>query len=605
MEGPADAPRHLPALSELSREATRTRDISALLARAVSVVAATLDTEYAIILQLLSDGKALRPRAGTGWQEDLIRAATFDAGLDFPAGYALLTNRPVVVEDLLTEPRFHSTPLLVEHSVISGIITAIPGLARPWGVLGTYSTRPRRFGEDDVQFFQTVASILGLALERTRADEARVRATAVVEVSPDAVIELTLDGTITRWNRGAERLYGYTPPEVIGRPLTILFPAERAHEVPAALERVRQGEYGDQSETRQIRREGHLIDVEVRMVPARDDAGQVVGATMIVRDLTEQNQIRAREHAARIRAEVADALRKNEERLRTLVESIEDYTILMLDPQGYLIGSSTGGEWDTGYPETNAPATHISSFYPPEDIARGAPAEELRRAAAEGRVEVEGWRVRPDGSRFWAGVVTTTLKDPEGRLSGFVQIVRDLTYFKLAEDALLTANADLQDAVRTRDALLRSIGDDLRQPLATIQDRTQRMRAEVVKSAGADDEVLADGLAAIETLAIRLRNRLESLTQGSPERTGPPDLQGPEELTEEPGEPSAVGPALPANESDSEYLDHRPDEELAPSGQRSLLSWLEGERAQFLRTIPVFRALPHDALRVLASVAQP
>src|SRR5438270_465813 len=123
----------------------------------------------------------------------------------------------------------------------------------------------------------------------------------------------------------------------------------------------------------------------------------------------------------------AELLRRTEERYRLLVEAARDYALFVLDPGGHIVSWNPGAERIKGYRAEEIVGHDFSAFYPPEEVAAGKPGRELRAAAAEGRVEDEGWRLRKDGSRFWANVVLTALRDPEGRLVGFSKVTRDLT----------------------------------------------------------------------------------------------------------------------------------------------------------------------------------
>jgi diguanylate cyclase (GGDEF)-like protein/PAS domain S-box-containing protein len=132
-------------------------------------------------------------------------------------------------------------------------------------------------------------------------------------------------------------------------------------------------------------------------------------------------------------------LRDNEERFRLMVESVQDYAILMLDPEGNVATWNVGAQRIKGYEAEEIIGRHFSVFYPPSEIAVGKPQRELEIAAAEGRLEDEGWRVRKDGSRFWANVVITALRDETGVLRGYGKVTRDITERRLAEDQLRVA----------------------------------------------------------------------------------------------------------------------------------------------------------------------
>src|SRR5438477_2596647 len=127
-------------------------------------------------------------------------------------------------------------------------------------------------------------------------------------------------------------------------------------------------------------------------------------------------------------------LRLSEERFRLLVESVRDYAIFMLDPDGRVASWNRGAERLKGYSAEEIIGRHFSAFYPPEEVTSGRPARELAAASANGRFEDEGWRVRKDGSRFWANVVISPLCDESGRLIGFGKVTRDMTERKRAEE---------------------------------------------------------------------------------------------------------------------------------------------------------------------------
>ena len=162
------ATSQLAVLMELGREAGQNRDVSTLMTRVVTVVASTLGSDYVRVLELLPDGKALQFRATVGWRDVLVGHSTVDAGLDSQPGFTLVADEPVIVEDLRTEPRFHGSPLMADHGVVSGMSVIIPGSARPWGILGTHTTCRRAFSVDDVYFLQAVANLLAMAIERSQ-----------------------------------------------------------------------------------------------------------------------------------------------------------------------------------------------------------------------------------------------------------------------------------------------------------------------------------------------------------------------------------------------------------------------------------------------------
>ena len=244
----------------------------------------------------------------------------------------------------------------------------------------------------------------------------------VASVQDYAIFALDPKGFILSWNAGAERFKGYTADEIIGKHFSIFYPPEKvAERFPdyELREAARTGRFED--EGWRVRKDGSRFWANVVITALRDPAGRLLGYAKVTRDLTQR---RAAE----------DALRLSEERFRLLVQSVKDYAIFMLDPTGHVATWNDGAQRIKGYTEDEIVGKHFSIFYPPEKQAEHFPEYELKVAAREGRFEDEGWRVRKDGSRFWANVVITALRNPEGRLVGFGKVTRDLTERRASQD---------------------------------------------------------------------------------------------------------------------------------------------------------------------------
>ncbi len=164
--------RQQAAVAEIGQRALVGTDLSTLMDETVELIAQTLEVEYTKVLDLLPDGIALLLQAGVGWKEGYVGHATVGAEIDSQAGYTLLSNEPVIVEDLRTETRFSGPPLLHAHAVVSGMSVIIHGRDRPFGVLGAHTTRRRSFSRDDIYFLQAIANLIAAAIERKRAEEA-------------------------------------------------------------------------------------------------------------------------------------------------------------------------------------------------------------------------------------------------------------------------------------------------------------------------------------------------------------------------------------------------------------------------------------------------
>jgi PAS domain S-box-containing protein len=173
-------------------------------------------------------------------------------------------------------------------------------------------------------------------------------------------------------------------------------------------------------------------------------------ARVTVEKTLRRKQVREREK------ELARQLRESEEGFRLLVESVKDYAIFMLDPNGIITSWNEGARRIKGYEAEEIIGSHFSCFYPKEAAESGWPARALEIAGAEGKYEEQGWRIRKDGSSFWADVLITALRDPSGNLTGFAKITRDLTEQKRIQDQIRNLNRDLEARVNERTAKLRA-----------------------------------------------------------------------------------------------------------------------------------------------------
>src|SRR4051812_18205320 len=231
----------------------------------------------------------------------------------------------------------------------------------------------------------------------------------VQSVTDYAIYMLDPTGVVASWNAGARLFKGYEADEIIGQHFSRFYTEEDlAAQIPAIALRAAEQEGRFEAEGWRVRKDGTRFWANVVIDPIRDSSGTLVGFAKVTRDLTER---RAAE----------EALRRSEERFRMLVQSVTDYAIYMLDVDGHVASWNAGAERFKGYRAEEIIGQHFSRFYTDEDRAAGIPAHAMEQARTQGRFEAEGWRVRKDGTRFWASVVIDPVRDPGGKLMGFAK----------------------------------------------------------------------------------------------------------------------------------------------------------------------------------------
>jgi PAS domain S-box-containing protein len=253
-------------------------------------------------------------------------------------------------------------------------------------------------------------------------------------VTDYAIYMISPEGVVKTWNAGALRFKGYTPQEIIGQHFSRFYtPDDQDRGLPAHALRTALNEGKFEGEGWRVRKDGSRFWAHVVIDPIRDDHGNLVGFAKVTRDITDRKQ-------------AADKLHASEERFRLLVQGVTDYAIYMLSPEGTITNWNSGAQRIKGFDQDEVVGTHFSRFYTDEDRTAGKPAVALQTAMQAGRFEGEGWRVRKDGSRFWAHVVIDPIYNETGSLIGFAKVTRDITERRNAAEAL----------ERTREALFQS-----------------------------------------------------------------------------------------------------------------------------------------------------
>jgi PAS domain S-box-containing protein len=251
--------------------------------------------------------------------------------------------------------------------------------------------------------------------ERIKADPFKLLVQSIVDY---AIYMLDPNGFVTSWNAGAERIKGFQTEEIVGQHFSKFYTEEdRAAGLPEKVLETARTEGKFEGEGWRVRKDGTRFWASVVVDRINGENGELVGFAKITRDMSDKREAQ----------EAQQALLDAERRFRLLVQGVTDYAIFMLDPEGKVANWNAGAERIKGYRPDEIVGQHFSRFYTPEDVDAGVPTKAIETARKTGRYEAEGWRVRKDGTRFWASVVLDAIRGDDGNLIGFGKITRDMT----------------------------------------------------------------------------------------------------------------------------------------------------------------------------------
>jgi PAS domain S-box-containing protein len=304
-----DLTRHIPAadmsqthawqqeaIAELGQRALAGTSLSELMDDAVAAVAKTFGVEYCEVLELLPDGSAVKRVASVGWKDGLVGRQAIGIGRESQVSYTLISDQPIVVEDLRTETRFTGLERLRDHQVISGISVIIAGEKGPWGVLAAHTTRRRIFTRDEVHFLQSASNVIAEATQRRRAEESLEQSHHRLQSILDSMFVFvglfSLDGVVLEINRAPLEAAALERADVLGRLLPETYwwcyASAVQDRLRAALGRAARGEVVRYDEIVRVAND-QRITIDVTFGPLRDALGKTVQIVGSAVDITERN----------------------------------------------------------------------------------------------------------------------------------------------------------------------------------------------------------------------------------------------------------------------------------------------------------------------------
>src|SRR2546426_3199972 len=409
--------RQQEAVAHLGQQALAGAPVADLMDAAVALATRTLDADFGSVLELRPESRTLLLRAGLGWRDGSVGRTILPADPDTHAGYALRSPGPVVVEDLASDTRFGSAPLLTPHGVVSSLSVLIQGPERPFGVLGVHAGRRREFTLHDAHFVQAVANVLATAIDRARTEDALRKSEehfrSLIDNASDIVTILSEDGIFRYTSPSAQRLLGYAPSELLERNAFEFVHPDDLPVVAEALARAVQTPGTPQSAEFRFRHRDGTLRVLESVGQARVDA--TGAATYIVnsRDITE-------------RLAQERALRASKERLRTVVAGAP-LVLFALDRDG--VFQLVEGKGLEGIGVRPAQLVGQSAFQVYADLPQAL--ADLRRALAG-----ESFSSTVDVFGFVFEAWYSPMRDANGVVSGVIGVATDITERRRAEEAL-------------------------------------------------------------------------------------------------------------------------------------------------------------------------
>ena len=424
-------------LQQISIQLINASDPEALYAKILDAAVVIMRSDFASMQMFYPERGELRLLAYRGFSPT---AAAFwewvGPGSRSTCGVALATGDRSILPDIdLSDFMEGSEALEIFRQAGIRAMQSTPLVSRTGRLLGMISTHwpnPHQPSERDLGLLDVLARQAADLIERKQTELTDQRLAAIVDSSHDAIVSKDLNGIVMTWNRGAERLFGYAASEIIGRPITILIPADRHHEQVRILDRIRRGERVDPYETVRKRSDASLVDVSVSVSPLRNAAGEIIGASKIARDITERKL-----------AELALAERNTQLELASKTARVGSFAIDL--PTG-LVNLSPGCATILGLPDSTVEISRENArkLVHPEDLAPLDTARDLAFFKKQREFVVQARIIRADdGEVRWIEARSLIFYDQGGQPLRYIAVIIDTTERKLAERALADRNAQL------------------------------------------------------------------------------------------------------------------------------------------------------------------